>query len=135
MSVVVVDTNVIVRFLVQTPLDQYERARKLIEMASAGETELSLSAVVVSEVAAILHHVYGRTQAEVAGALLALTTARGIQVEDEAIVLKALERSRDLKDTDFVDAYVAAKAEADGRPVATFDKALHKRLGTAVFAL
>ena len=132
---VVVDTNVILRYLTKTPPDQYERARRLIARVSAGDVQLSLSAAVIGEVAAILHHVYEKPRSEVASTLLAFATARGVEIDERAIVLQALERSRDLKDIDFIDAYVAAKAEAAGMSVASFDKGLHKRLGTAVFAL
>jgi predicted nucleic-acid-binding protein len=72
-------------------------------------------------------------QAEVAQALLALVTARGVQLDEQAIVVAVLEHARDVKDVDFVDAYVAAKAAGDGLAVASFDKALHKKLGTTIF--
>jgi predicted nucleic acid-binding protein len=134
MPTVAADTNVLVRFLVRQPPDQYTRARALMEKVSGGQVEVRISAVVVGEVAAILHHVYGQPQAEVAGALLALVTARGVQLDEQAIVA-ALERARDLRDIDFVDAYVAEKAAGDGLAVASFDKALHKKLGTTIFPL
>ncbi len=134
MITIVIDTNVIVRYLIQTPPEQYERARLLMEKVSAGGVRLSLSAVVVGEVAAILHHVYGKPRSDVAGTLLAFATARGVELDEQAIVLRALERSRDLKDIDFVDAYIAAKATEVGRPVASFDKELHKKLRTTVFS-
>ncbi len=135
MITVVIDTNVIVRYLIETPPEQYERARRLMEKVSAGDARLSLCAAVLGEVAAILHHVYGKPRSEVAGTLLAFATARGVEVDEEATVVRALERSRDLKDIDFIDAYIAAKAADTGRPVASFDRELHKRLGTTVFSL
>lgn len=133
--VVVADTNVIVRFLVKEPQDQYLRARGLMEKASTGEVELRISAAVVGEVAAVLHHVYDQTQRDVADKLLALVTSKGVDLEEANHVVAALERSRDLRDVDFVDAYVAAKAIAAALPVASFDKGLHKKLGTTVFEL
>jgi predicted nucleic-acid-binding protein len=135
MPTVAADTNVLVRFLVRQPSDQYMRARALMEKVSGGQVEIRISAVVVGEVAAILHHVYGQPQAEVARALLALVSARGVQLDEQAIVLAALEHARDLTDVDFVDAYVAEKAAGDGLAVASFDKALHKKLGTTIFPL
>ena len=103
--------------------------------AAGGQVEIRISAAVVSEVAAILHHVYGQPQAVVAQALLALVIARGVQVDEQAIVVAALEHARDLKDIDFVDAYVAEKAAEDSLAIASFDKALHKKLGTTIFPL
>ena len=135
MATVVADTNVLVRFLVREPPDQYARARALMEKVSERQIEIRISAVVVGEVAAILHHVYDEPQADVARALLALVTARGVRLEEPAVVIAALERARDLKDIDFVDAYVAEKARAEDLPVASFDRALHRKLGTRTFPL
>src|SRR5712691_5346132 len=129
MPTVAADTNVLIRFLVQQPLDQYTRVRALMAKVSEGQVEIRISAVVVGEVAAILRHVYRQPQAEVAQALLALVTARGVQLDEQAIVVAALEHARDLTDIDFVDAYVAEKAAGDGLAVASFDEALHKKLG------
>src|SRR5438093_433928 len=58
-----------------------------------------------------------------------------LQLDGQAIVVAALEHARDLTDIDFVDAYVAEKAAGDGFAVASFDKALHKKLGTTIFPL
>jgi predicted nucleic-acid-binding protein len=122
MPTVAADTNVLVRFLLQQPPDQYARAGALMEKVSGGQVEIRISAAVVGEVATILHHVHGQPQAEVAEALLALVSARGVQLDEQAIVVVALEHARDLTDIDFVDAYVAAKAAGDGLAVASFDK-------------
>ena len=134
-AIVVVDTNVIVRFLTKVPIDQYARAVALVEKASAGEAELHLSAAVVTEVAAILHHTYKRPQAIVADKLLQLMNSRGVFVEEDDVVRQSLEYSRTLTDTDLIDAYVAIKARSADFQVASFDKDLHKRLGTNVFLL
>ena len=83
----------------------------------------------------MLHHVLGMTRANAAALLLHLVSARGVVVEDDAVVRQSLEHSRDLPDIDFIDAYVAAEARAEGLAVASFDKSLHKRLGTRVFPL
>lgn len=135
MTAVVADTNVLVRFLVKEPRDLYVRARGLMEKVSAGEVELRISAAVVGEVAAVLHHVYGQPQQDVAAKLLGLVTSKGVDLDEAAHVIAALERSRDLRDVDFVDAYVAAQAVAGALPVASFDKGLHRKLGTIVFDL
>ena len=132
---VIADTNVVIRFLTKAPVDEYDRVLALMEKASAGEVELRLSAAVVAEAAAILHHVLKMSQAEAAALLLHLVSARGVVVEDDAVVRQSLEHSRDLRDIDFIDAYVAVKARSEGLPVASFDKNLHKRLGTSVFPL
>jgi len=130
---VYVDTNVIVRFLTRFPAAQYARSRALMDRVSRGEVELLLLPAVVGEVAAILHHSYKLPQRDVAERLTAFVTARGVRTDEEPIVLAALQQSRNLKDVDFIDAYVAARAGADGHAVATFDNDLPRKLGAAVF--
>lgn len=129
------DTNVVLRYLLREPEALYLRAHRLMARVSAGEIQLRLSALVIAEAAAVLHHTYGRSQAAVAGALLALATARGVQLEEEQVVVAALERSRDLRHVDFVDAYLAEKVRAEGIAVATFDRSLAKQLGATAFDL
>lgn len=132
MTTIVVDTNVIVRFVVREPRAQYERALKLMEQVSEEKITLAVSAAIVGEVAAVLHHSYKLPLAEVAAALLAFARSPGIDVEERQIVERALEQSRDLPDIDFIDAYAAGKAGADGLSVASFDQDLHKKLGSSV---
>ncbi|HEV8230676.1 MAG TPA: PIN domain-containing protein [Candidatus Limnocylindria bacterium] len=133
MHTIYIDTNFVVSFLLKRSPEQHRRAEELVKKAAAGELELMLSPVVVAEVAAILHHTYELSQSEAARLIIVLATARGVAVEEEAIVLDALAKSRDLKDVDFVDAYVVLTADDRQRKVATFDKALSRKLGVAAF--
>src|SRR5438034_22393 len=71
MDAVYVDSNVVIRFLTKTPAHQYARALALMQRVSRGEVELLLSAAVVGEVAAVLHHSYELPQRDVAEQLLA----------------------------------------------------------------
>lgn len=130
---VYVDSNIIIRFLLQEDSEQFARAKALMQRASDGEIELLLSPVIVGEVAAVLHHSYDMSQRAVATALLTLVAARGVKTEDEALVIEALQKSRNLLDIDFVDAYVALEAKTNHSPIASFDRGLHKKLGTLVF--
>ncbi len=119
------------RFLRAAPHGQFERARSLFDRAGAGELELVLSAAVIAETAAILHHTYEIGLREVAASLLLIVNGRGVRVEESEIVIGALERSRDVN-VDFIDAYVAAKAAGVGAVVASFDSDLLRKLHAKV---
>ncbi|TMG38457.1 MAG: type II toxin-antitoxin system VapC family toxin [Chloroflexi bacterium] len=133
MDAVYVDSNVVIRFLTKTPAHQYARALALMQRVSRGEVELLLSAAVVGEVAAVLHHSYELPQRDVAEQLIAFVSARGVNTEEPSIVLEALQKSGELKDVDFIDSYVAAKAALRGLPVASFDRDLPRKLGSLAF--
>ncbi len=134
MTVVWADTNVLVRFLTKTPLAQWRRADALLRRASEGRLVVRVSAVVVAEVAAVLHHSYDRPLDEVAGALTRLLVADGVEADDEVAVLESLHLTETLK-VDFVDAYVAVKARDAGDSIASFDADFPRKLGATPFAL
>ena len=133
MRVVWTDTNVLLRFLTKEPRSQRRRADALLRQASEGKLVAHVPAVVVAEVAAILHHSLRRPLDEVARVLTGLLVSEGIEVEDDA-VLEALHLTETLK-VDFVDAYVAVRARSAGDSIASFHVDFPKKLGVTPFPL
>lgn len=134
MTVVWVDTNVLLRFLTRKPTDLWRRADELMRRASEGEIVVHVPAVVVAEVAAVLHHSFDRPLAEVASVLSRLLAADGLRAEDEAAVFEALRLTETLK-VDFVDAYVAVRAREAGEQIASFDADFPRKLGASGFPI
>lgn len=120
MSEVWLDTNVILRFLLGEPVGHFERARRLMRRAAAGEVVARVAHVTVAEVVWVLASAYERDPATIAESLGAFIRADGISVEDADLVLDALRRMAE-RNVAFVDAYVAAVARHHDEPVATFD--------------
>lgn len=125
MKQLILDTNVLLRFLVQDDPKQSAAASKLFEAAQSGETQLVLDRIVVTELTYVLTGYYKRQRVDVANTLLAVAQSPFVKTEDESLVIDALIRFRD-HGVDFVDAWLAAKGAAEGMPVASFDRDLDK---------
>ena len=98
--------------------------------AEGGEILLHVSSLVVAEMVWVLKSFYRHSYADIAGALVPLLSADGIDVEEREIMIRAIELARD-KNVDFVDAVLALQAVRNGETVCTFDKADFKRLPAA----
>lgn len=126
-----VDANIIIYFITGTPKEKAELALKLMQEAEAGHIDLRISAVTIAEVVWVLDSVFGFSPQEIAERLSAFIRAEGIEVSERDVLLETLVDYRD-KNVDFVDAYLAAHARANGpRKVFTFDQHF-ERLGIEV---
>jgi predicted nucleic-acid-binding protein len=123
------DTNVLIRFLVEDDEEQSRRAAALIEAAVTADERLYVSDVVLCEVVWVLQGAYGFRRAEVAAVLSELTRARHLRfASTDRIVrcVRAFEGGRG----DFADYIILEHAlEAGCGQVATFDRVLLKHDG------
>jgi len=119
------DTNILVRFLVQDDPKQSAAAAKLIGEAQSGDTLLILDRMVVTELVYVLMGHYKRTRIDVGNTILAIVQSPFVRADDESLLIGALLRFRD-NGVDFVDAWLASKGAAEGMPVASFDRDLDK---------
>ena len=105
------DTNVIVRFLTGDHPTHSPRSRNLLARAASGEVTLVLTDVALAETAWVLQSFYSLDRAAIAGALKGVIESTGIEVNDKTVLLSAL-RNFAQTDVNFVDAYHAAVAAA-----------------------
>ena len=98
--------------------------------AAAGDVELIVTPLVLAEVLWVMKSLYGFPMPQTAAALLALSGADGIEVEDRDVALEALQLVRD-RNVDIADAWLAVKAARAGEAVCTFDKTDFKKLPAA----
>ena len=115
------DTNVILRFLTGEPKAQAEAARNLFLSAATGDVVLEVSPVIVAEVCYTLDSFYKVEREEVAVKVSALLSRKGIKVQEAERIFDALRRLKTFN-VGFADAYLAAAASIDSVPVASFDK-------------
>ena len=125
MKDLLLDANVVVRFLVQDDPKHGAAAKALFEKAERQEIRLHLDALGVAESVYVLTGRYGRSRAEVASVLLAIIQNAGVETAEEEIVADALRRFAGVN-VDFADAWLAARAARFGRPVASFDRDFDK---------
>lgn len=121
------DTNVLVRLLVEDDPDQCARARRFIKRAVADEESLFVCEIVLCELVWVLSAGYRFPRAEIAGILRELLRVREATIEAEDAVRRAMDRyatgGGDLADHLLLEHAVAAGCSR----VATFDRKLAGR--------
>jgi predicted nucleic-acid-binding protein len=122
------DTNVLVRYVMQDDARQSARATWLIE-SFTGEEPGFVPLVTVLESVWVLSGSYGLGRAQVAAVLEGLLRSKELVVDRADLVAKALGRYRDAG-ADFADALIERIAVAAGCPVTmTFDAGAAKAAG------
>ena len=117
------DTNVLVRFLVQDDAAQGLAAKRLIESAGRAERPLFVSTTVLLELVWVLCCSFGFDKIAVSATLYGLLGAADLEVESEVAVEFALLQYED-SSADFADClHVALVAAHSKAPLWTFDKA------------
>jgi predicted nucleic-acid-binding protein len=120
-----IDTNLIVRFLVQDHEKHVRAAVKLFEACDRGELMLVVLPVVLAECVFMLESFYKHGRADIAKVLGGLVGSPGVTVEESELHLDALERYGNSK-AHFVDCIIAARAVTSGLSVASFDQDFKK---------
>jgi len=120
-----IDTNLIVRFLVQDHEKHVRAAVTLFEACDRGELMLVVLPVVLAECVFVLESFYKHGRADIAKVLGGLVGSPGVTVEESELHLDALERYGNSK-AHFVDCIIAARAVTSGLSVASFDQDFKK---------
>jgi predicted nucleic-acid-binding protein len=119
--VIALDTNVLVRFLVQDDPDQARIASEIIEQLTE-ETPWFVSREVLVELVWVLERAYRLARAEIAGAIDGLLASTELVVEGADAIGSALELYRN-DGFGFADLMIAAAARRAGASeVVTFDR-------------
>ena len=126
---IALDTNVLIRFLVEDDEAQSRRATKLIEGAVARDEQLFISDIVMCETVWVLSSAYRFSRAEIVDALSQLLRARSVVFSSTDSIARALDAYRK-ESGDFADYLIREHARSAGaETVATFDGALLKDSG------
>jgi predicted nucleic-acid-binding protein len=116
-----IDTNVLVRFLVQDDETQFDKARKLIKREVAAGRRVFVNQLVLMEMEWVLRSRYAVTKNQIIEAISGLLNATDIQFEDEPSIEEALFIWKE-STADFADCLIVAKNRRMGcRATATFD--------------
>ncbi len=118
-----VDTNVILRYLVGDNKSQQLRARDWFLAAEAGEFELVIAPLVVAEACFVLESFYKLDRAEIARAFEVFLSQKWLQVQNREVLLGLW--SRYMKGLHFVDSYLLSYADNEKYGILSFDKELN----------
>jgi predicted nucleic-acid-binding protein len=115
------DTNVLVRFLVQDDPNQFDRARRLIRRETNTGDPVLISQLVLLECEWVLRSRYGLGKDEILRAFSSLLDSADVRIEDEACVEEALYVWKESA-AEFADCLIGARHRALGcRATASFD--------------
>ena len=121
---IAIDTNVLVRILVQdlTAPDQCAAARRLVADATAADEPLLVTLCALLETEWVLRSRYKIDRRAMASAFIAMLESPGIEFEHDATVEEALYLMDQFSTADFADCLLAARASHLGRSrFVTFD--------------
>lgn len=123
-----VDTNVILRYLIGDVPEQASKSTALMERLEAGAERAEILESVVAEAVWTLESFYKVPRPEIAERLAAILTFRGVLATKKGVLVNALARFGSTH-VDFVDCLLAAQAQPKGRTVYSFDAKDFRRLG------
>ena len=120
-----VDTNLIVRYLVQDHERHAKAAGKLFDACDRGDVVIVVLPAVLAECVFVLESFYELPRGDIASALGRLISSPGVEISGTAIHLDALDRYRKTK-VHFVGCVIAANAASEDLSVASFDQDFRK---------
>jgi predicted nucleic-acid-binding protein len=128
------DTNVLVRYVVQDDSAQFAAAQRLIRKCVAEQMTLFVPVTVTLELEWVLRSSFEFTKADTVGVLSDLFSAAELSFESERALEVALDLYRS-KTADFADCvHIALAAQAGEQPLWTFDKGASKVPGAQILS-
>lgn len=108
------DTNVIIRFLISDKSIKYKKLYRFFESLEQGEIQVELKLIVLFQVIFVLKSFYNVPKIDIAEGMLDLLEYKGISIKEKKTVRRTLELWRD-KNLEIVDCYLVASLESNPR--------------------
>jgi len=124
--VLLIDTNVIIRFLAADVQEQHLMSVDIMNKIYTGELKVEILGEVLMEVLFIMVKQYKEAKKDVIEYLQTLLKLDGVVNKDKFILIEALDMMRD-KNIDFVDALICTKSVVQGYDKIGFDKDVMKK--------
>lgn len=116
------DTNIILRYLVGDNKEQQKKAENIFKEAEQGKRTITIKAVVIAEACFVLESFYKKTKDEIAESFEVFLSQKWLKVEDRSSILSIWDYYR--KNLHFVDCYLLALADNGKYKIVSFDKEL-----------
>jgi len=120
-SKVLLDTNVIIRFLVRDHEEHWLQSVEIFRTIEEEKLEAMLMDFILAEVIYVLKRIYKYEKKEIASTLKKLLLYKNLYTENKLITFEALEIYAE-KNIDFADAMLCAKKNLEGFEIISFDK-------------
>jgi predicted nucleic-acid-binding protein len=119
-----IDTNVILRFLVKDDEKQYLQAQVWFKEAEGGKRKIVVVPIVVAEACFVLESFYKKTRDEISKSFEVFLAQKWLSVDNREILLSLWPFYR--KNLHFVDCFLLATASVSGQKILSFDRKLLK---------
>ena len=123
--VYLIDTNVIIRFLVGDHKEHLEVATEIFKKVELGEYEVEILDSVIMEALFVLIKFYKLPKDEVIDDLKKIIALRGV-VGNKVLLIETLNIVEN-KNIDFVDALICSKSKLEGYGKLSFDKDVNRK--------
>jgi len=123
--VYLLDTNIIIRFLVGDNEEHLKISTGYFEQIEQGSMEVEILSGVLMEAFFVLNKFYKIPKVEVISDLKTILSFEGVVNKDKVILFEALSIIEN-KNIDFVDALICAKCKFQNYEKLSFDKDLNK---------
>lgn len=87
MQTAILDTYVILRFLVGDDRGQFEKAQRWFREAEEGERDIGVSTIVIAEACFVLESFYQKSREDIADAMEVFLSQRWLQVEERDVLI------------------------------------------------
>lgn len=125
MEQIIVDTNILLRFLLRDIEEQYQIAKKLFLKSRTKKIKLIIPQIVIFEIFFNLQKYYQLDKDFIVEKVKNLLTADFLEIQDKDIFKLAI-RIFGNYNLDFVDCFLIAKAQISGAKIISFDNKLNK---------
>jgi len=122
---ILLDTNVIVRFLVRDNQEHFIKAVEVFQDIEELNTQAYLMDFILAEVVYVLKRIYKFDKKLISHTLQQLLMYPNLFLDNKLVAYEALSIYSD-KNIDFADAYLCAKRKLEGYEIVSFDKDLKK---------
>ncbi|OGK38887.1 hypothetical protein A3F34_01535 [Candidatus Roizmanbacteria bacterium RIFCSPHIGHO2_12_FULL_44_10] len=120
----ILDTNVILRYLVGDIPEQQKKAKSIFKAAEKGIIDLRVKVLVIAEACFVLESFYNKSREEIADSFQVFLSQKWLYVDDRKSLLSLWEQYE--KGFHFVDSYIISWAQQNDGEIITFDKKLAK---------
>jgi predicted nucleic-acid-binding protein len=125
MNKIIVDTNVIVRYLINDQPELHKKARGFLDLVKLGKFKAYIEQTVFTEVIFVLTKLYNIPRDKIKESLHNLLLYRGFHNNEKDILIESLNIYVQTN-LHIVDCIIAAKARFEGLEIESFDKELLK---------
>jgi len=122
-NIIIVDANIILRYLLRDNEKFYKEAEALFNDAFSGKKRILIMHSIIAEVVYVLLKLYKVSRKEIAEVLIELMKIKGVKVQDKEILLNTFEIFKN-KNLDFIDCLLCAYSRK--YQIMSFDKEVNK---------